>query len=362
MTSTADLRVIHLAPHSGTSGVGDYADGFVAAIRPHVREVVELRHGAPRALSAQEIRAEVRRVVDLVAQHADGTPLVVHSELSGGAVVPFWATRALTVRRTATLHDPPRAVWYPFLTRGVSNGRVLNQAIHRPLHRVLERTERRALADVDLLVLSRVGAEATRALGMGRSVTQAEHVLPPGPTGQPTPPSQRPLAVGLFGHVYTGKGFDLLPALRRVLPDDIAIRVAGRGTENLPPTPGVEVLGPVDEADLGDFLGSLRLLLMPYDRPPVGGHEMLPCSGTHERAAAFGTPSLALRSTTSQALADDDLCALADGGAEGLALAAARLVHDGTELDRMAESLAKQRARREADGVAGPFLEVWSRS
>lgn len=358
---TQSLRVVHLAPYPGSSGVGDYAEDFVAAVRPHVREVVEFRHGAARAESALGIWRERRRLRALVRTYDDGTPLVVHCELSGGAVVPFWATLGLKARRTATLHDPPRAVWYPFLTRGVSKGRVLNQAIHRPLHRLLERFERRALREVDVFVLTGPGAQATSALRMGRSVTEAVHALPtPAPTPLPRP-SERPLAVGLFGHVYTGKGFDVLPALRRALPAEIAIRVAGRGTAELAPVPGVEILGSLEEAELADFFGSFRLLLMPYDRPPVGGHEMLPASGTHERSITYATPSLALVSTTSQALAEKGLCQLVDGGASELAAAAATLVCAPQELDRMAEVLAKHRAERAAVGIAGPFLDVWGR-
>lgn len=357
MISAADLRVIHLAPHAGTSGVGDYADDFVEAVRPYVREVVELRHGAARAVSALGIWRERRRLRALVRTYA-GEPLVVHSELSGGAVVAFWATLGLKARRTATLHDPPRPVWYPFLTRGVSRTRVLNQAIHRPLHPLLERFERRSLREVDLFVLTAAGARATTALRMGRSVTEAVHALPAGAT-LPAP-SQRPLAVGLFGHVYTGKGFDLLPALRRALPQEVAIVVAGRGTEGLAPVPGVEILGSLDEADLPAFFGSFRLLLMPYDRPPVGGHEMLPASGTHERSIAYATPSLALASTTSLALAEQDLCRVIEGGADELAAAAGALLTDAAELDRMADVLTKHRAEREAVSVAVPFLDVWS--
>jgi hypothetical protein len=359
-----DLRVVLVAPHAGASGVGDYASDFAAAIAPSVREVIEFRHAAPRTASAHEIRAEVRRLRATVAElRRTPGPVLVHAELSGGAVVTFWGVRALRrdgVRVTATLHDPPRAVWYPFLTRGVSRGRVLNQAIHRPLHWALEPLERRTLTEVDLFVLTEPGAAATRRLGLGRSVTAVRHVQP-ATVGSPPPVSERPTAVGLFGHVYTGKGFDLLPDLRRRLPADIALRVAGRGTETLRPVPGVEVLGPLDQAEVAGFFGSIRALLLPYDRPTVGGHEMLPCSGTHELAVALGTPTVALRSTMTEYLATDDLTLLADGGAAGLADAAAALVTDAAELDRFAGVLARHRERRRTEDTAAPFLEVWSR-
>ncbi|HEX4190298.1 MAG TPA: hypothetical protein VHZ06_04825 [Marmoricola sp.] len=363
-----DLRVVLLAPHRGASGVGDYASDFAAAIAPSVREVVEFRHAAPRTASAREIRSEVRRLRALVTElRRSPGPVVVHAELSGGAVTAFWGVRALQrdgVRVTATLHDPPRAVWYPFLTRGVSRGRVLNQAIHRPLHWALEPLERRTLAEVDLFVLTEPGAAATRRLRIGRSVTTVRHTRPVSVTAattMPPPVTERPAAVGLFGHVYTGKGFDLLPDLRRRLPADIALRVAGRGTETLRPVPGVEVLGPLEADGVAGFFGSIRALLLPYDRPSVGGHEMLPCSGTHELAVALGTPTVALRSTMTEYLATDDLTLLADGGAAGLADAAAALVTDPAELDRFAAVLARHRELRSEEDTAEPFLAVWSR-
>ncbi|MET3960885.1 hypothetical protein ABIE44_000819 [Marmoricola sp. OAE513] len=359
---STDVRVIYLAPSSGSSGVGDYADDFAAAVRPHVRELVQFRHGPARADSARGILRERRRLRELVRRYDDGTPLVVHCELSGGAAVPFWAVRPLIrdgVRVTATLHDPPRPVWYPFLTRGVSKGRVLNQAIHRPLHRVLEGVERRTLAGTDLFVLTSTGAAATRALGMGRSVTEARLILP---VRDALPPvTQRPLAVGLFGHVYTGKGFDLVPALRRALPDDVALRVAGRGTENLPRTPGVEILGAVEGTDEDAFFASIRVLLMPYARPPVGAHAMLPASATHTHALAYRTPTLALRSPDTAFLEAEGLAVVVDGGAAELAAAAGRLATWASELDRLVGDLDAYLAADAVRDPAQPFLEVWSR-
>lgn len=357
---TGDLRVIYLAPHSGSSGVGDYADDFVAAIRPHVREVVELRHGPARAESARGVWRERRRLRDLVRRYDDGTPLVVHCELSGGAVVPFWATLGLGVPVTATVHDAPRPVWYLFLTRGVSKGRVLNQAIHRPLHRVLERFERRALREVDLFVLTSTGAQRTRELGFGRSVTEARLILP---VRDPVPPvAERPVAVGLFGHVYKGKGFNFVPELRKHLPAEVALRVAGRGTEGLAPTPGVEILGAVEGADEDAFFASIRLLLMPYNRPPVGRHPMLPASATHTHALVYRTPTVALRSPDTAFLAEAGLAVVVDGGAAELAAEAGRLATSVDELDRLVGAVDAELAADAVRDPAEPFLAVWSRS
>lgn len=363
MTALSDLRVVHLAPHSGSSGVGDYADDWVAAVRPHVREVVEVRHAPARVESAAGIRREVHRVRDLVASYADDGPLVVHAELSGGAVVPFWSVRDLArrggVRLSATVHDAPRPIWYPFLTRGVSAGRVLNQAIHRPLHRPVERFERRVLRDVDLFVLTSTGARRTRELGFGRSVTEARLVLP---VREPiTPVARRPLAVGLFGHVYTGKGFDLLPQLRAGLGEDVALRVAGRGTEALRAVPGVEVLGAVEGRAEDDFFASVRLLLMPYHRPPVGRHPMLPASATQTHALVYRTPTLALRAPDTAYLEAEGLACGVDGGAVELAAAADRLARSEADLTRLVADLEEYLRTAAAADPAAPYLGVWGR-
>jgi hypothetical protein len=354
----ADLRVIYLAPHSGSSGVGDYADDFVTALRPHVREIVEFRHGAARSESALGIWRERRRLHALIKQYDDGSPLIVHSEFSGGAVVPFWATLGLKVPCSATLHDAPRPVWYLFLTRGVSKGRVLNQAIHRPLHWFLVHLERRALREIDLFVLTPTGARATRELRMGRSVTEAALIAPRRPDLLPA--SQRPLAVGLFGHVYKGKGFNLVPELRTALPAEIALRVAGRGTEALKPVPGVEILGPVEGDQEDAFFASIRVLLMPYGRPPVGGRAMLPASATHLRALAYETPTLALRTGDTEHLEAAGLTAAAAGGAIELAGAAADLVNSAAALDDLSAALHQARTAAEKSDPAEPFLKIWS--
>lgn len=357
MTPIADLRVIYLAPHSGTSGVGDYADDFVATIRPHVREVIEFRHGAARSESALGIWRERRRLRRLVERYNDGSPLVVHSELSGGAVVPFWATLGLKVPQTATIHDAPRPVWYPFLTRGVSKGRILNQLIHRPLHRVLEHFERRALRNVDLFVLTSTGTRATRELGFGRSVTQCWHPLPE--RSAIVGVTDRPLAVGLFGHVYTGKGFDLIPELRRHLPSEVALRVAGRGTESLKPTPGVDILGAVEGPDEDAFFASIRLLLMPYQRPPVGGRAMLPSSGTLLHAQAYRTPTVALAAPDTEFLQADNLAVVVEGGARALAETAGRLAADRAALENLVHDIDAIVVAQEANDPSRAFLEVW---
>ena len=81
------------------------------------------------------------------------------------------------------------------------------------------------------------------------------------------PPAQdRPKAVGFFGFVYRGKGFEQIAQIREQLPDDIVIRIAGRGTEELPRADGIEILGGVDGPAEDAFFSSVRAIALPYGK------------------------------------------------------------------------------------------------
>lgn len=354
MTAGLPPRVVFLAPRAGESGVGDHAEDLLAELRRHVC-VVELRHGGPgedRAVDIWRLRRRLRR---LLATSPPGT--VVHSELSGGASPPFWATFGLDVRRTATLHDAPRPVWFPALTRGIKRTRVLSPVLLRLLSPVWLWVERRALRDVDVVTLTRAGAALTRQLGIGARV-RVSHLLVPERPAAP-PPWERPAAVGMFGHVYRGKGFDLLPRLRAALPDDIAIRVAGRGTDSLPRVRGVEVLGAVEGPDEAAFFGSIRVLLLPYHRAPIGGISALAASAAHLVGAAFDTPAIATRWPTMDELAAAGGCLLADDLAEMVAMAT-ELCRSGAAVRAAHTGLTQFRDTQTVAGAVAPYLEMWA--
>ncbi len=100
-------RLIVVAPKVGVGGVGDYSQDLVDAVRPHVGELVEHRTGQPGDDSVAELRRQNAAIREMVAT-APG-PVLVHTELSGGAVAGFWGTAGLPdeVPVTATIHDPP---------------------------------------------------------------------------------------------------------------------------------------------------------------------------------------------------------------------------------------------------------------
>lgn len=321
--------------------------------------MVELRHGPAGEETWRSVRDLRRRVADVLATPSPHRT-VLHAELSGGSIAGFWCLADHPeVARTATVHDPPRPVWYPFRTAYVGRHRLLQAAVHRVPERALRRFERSRLAGTAAVVLSPLGAAATRDLGLLGEVREGRLLVPPAP---PTPPpADRPLAVGLFGHLYKGKGFELLSDLRAALDPDVAIRVAGRGTEELPTLPGVEVVGEVADARLDDFFASVRLLLLPYTRTALGGVSPLPASLTHLTALAHDTPVLALATAQMRALAES-------GGTRvlpdvpALAAEASRVARDATALEELMGAARAHLADYDVERSVAPYLDLWSRA
>lgn len=358
MPELTEATLLHLAPHAGTSGVGDHADDFVVAVAPHVGELVELRHGPPRGDSIRDVLRFRKTVRAAVNERRDRT-VIVHTELSGGAIAPLWACAGLRgVRRSATFHDAPRPVWYPYLTRGVSRLRLMSYAVHRPLNWLTIRLERRLMRNVDLFALSEEGVESMTQLRMGRSQHLSHLLVAERPVI--TAAGDRPKAVGVFGHVYRGKGFEKLEQIRAGLDDDIALRVAGRGTESLAPIPGVEVVGPVEGRAEDEFFASIRALLLPYDRRFVYGMEAFPASSVLMRAVSYATPSVSLAVTNLVSAAAAGATIAVEGGATALAHAANDLVDDPLAMERAVDGLVAFAEGQTADSAIRPFLDVWS--
>lgn len=347
--------MIVLAPHADASGVGIHADRLITALRPHV-DIVQLRHGTGADDSIGQIKDLRRRLRSALIEAPPGT--VVHAEVTGGESHAFWAVRGVSVRRTVTIHDAPRPFWLPFLSRGIARRRLVRAGLLRALSPLNLRLERRWMEDVDVIAMSGPGAEAIRDLGLGRSVVESRLLLP---TKPPIPPVwERPAAVGLFGHVYRGKGFDLVPALRKLLPDEVTLRVAGRGTESISEVPGVEVAGAV-EGDAEDaWFASVRVVLLPYFRAPIGGIAALAASAVHAEAAAYETPCLALPWPTMDELAAEGGCEVLPD-VERLAERAAVLALNDAEVRVAHDRLRRHLAARTAEASIQPYLRLWDR-
>ncbi|WP_256978947.1 MULTISPECIES: glycosyltransferase [unclassified Rhodococcus (in: high G+C Gram-positive bacteria)] len=350
-----DCRLVYVAPRSGVGGVGDYADDFADAVRPHFAEVIEYRHEGPGSHSMRDILRHRKAIQELV--DADPGRVIVHCELSGGSVMPFWATAQLTGDPvvTATVHDPPGLVWWPARTKFLAGKKVLNHGLHYPLRSAWRALERRVAGSRTLFALTRSGADSLAREYPDATAKASALFVPARP--DITPAEERPLAVGLFGLVYRGKGFDQIHQLRDSLPRDIAIRIAGRGTELLDPVDGVEILGEVNGPDEDAFFASIRALVLPYGKRSIYG-DAFPASSVVTRAIAYQTPVTCLKVG---ALAESDSGALVvDGGVDELADATAELITDPIALGKLRREVEALRISHTAELVVEDFVSVWA--
>ncbi|MBY6368654.1 glycosyltransferase family 1 protein [Rhodococcoides corynebacterioides] len=359
MTDLDETRLIYVAPATGRSGVGDYADDFVEAVAPHFANVVDYRIDTEGAETARDVVAHARAVRRLALEsHRDG-PTVVHFEQSGGSLSVFWsAALPREIPVTATVHDPPHPVWWPYKTAGVARHRLLHHAIHYPFRSISTAVERRVMSHRTVFALTDTGARALTTV-LPRSRAESARIFVP--ERPPAPPvTDRPLAVGMFGHVYKGKGFESIEKLRAELPSDIGLVVAGRGTSSLPAVEGVTVLGEVNDAAEDRFFASIRLLLVPYSKHNPYGRAY-PASSAVTRSYAYGTPIVCL---TEGALAET----VSRGGAvgvdhiDGLAAAVDGVVRDDEVMNRLGHAVARVAAEDSLANCVRPFLDEWARA
>ncbi|GGF28591.1 glycosyltransferase [Williamsia phyllosphaerae] len=363
----SETRLVYIAPRLGVGGVGDYADDVVDAVRPYFADVLEYRHEGPGRSSVADLRAHRREIRELVARARSQGPTIVHAELSGGALVPFWGIAGLPddVPVSATVHDPPHPIWWPARTRFMADHWLINHAVHFPFRGVSHRVQRKWLRATTLFVLTESGARSVPPDYPDARVVQIPHLVSERRLGKP--PEERPLNVGFFGLVYRGKGFDQVSLLRERLPAEIGIRVAGRGTETLPQTDGIEIVGGVEDEAEDAFFDSVRAIAMPYGkRSPYGmGY---PASGVMSRAIAYGTPVIcsdhgalgdmtgAQGITVLRGLPEDD----ADAVADAFAGAIRNLLPDTGAIATAGENVRTERAASSGAEVAKAFAAAWT--
>ncbi|MDV7173559.1 glycosyltransferase [Gordonia amicalis] len=363
-------RVIYVAAERSAGGVGAYSEVFADMLRRRLTDFHEVRHPRPGTDTVTDLRARRREIIELI-DAADGRPVVVHGEFSGGSVESFWPTAGLErIRRgvlvSATVHDPPGLVWWPGRVAFLERRRFLNHAVHFPLRPLSRAIERRVVGARTLFAMSHAGA---RSLLRAYPDTTVRHAhMPVWSRGEVVAAPDRPKAVGLFGLVYRGKGFEHVERLRGVLPDDIAIRIAGRGTEALPGLDGVEILGGVDDADLPAYFSSVRALVVPYGTRSLYG-EAFPGSSVVSDAIAHLTPvvctghgALGELRTEGGVLVVEEGGRTHEGTVDALASAAAELVTSRDRLSAMGEALKEMREVREPDEVVRTYLDTWARA
>src|SRR5690242_2448936 len=213
--------------------------------------------------------------------------------------------------------------------------------------------------------MTETGRNSTEQRYPRQSAVHIPHIVRDRPTIRPA--QDRPKAVGFFGHVYRGKGFEQIWGIRRLLPDDVLIRVAGRGTETLPREDGIEILGAVDGPEEDAFFESVRAIVVPYGKRHWQD-VTYPASGVVAHAMAYRTPIV---TTGYGALAELDTRAGAvvvpvdqsepDTVATELAREISALVNDRARLTELGEYAEKARQARSGPRTAEAFTTVWAR-
>ena len=351
--------LILVAPQENSGGVGDYAGEFAAAAAPLFSAYREVRTFGPGSAGILDLFRYRKQLSAEIGKSLSRGPVVLHFELSAASLAPFWllAGRGASVITTATVHDPPWAVWWPFRLKPVAKSKLLQHGIHLPLRPVSAWLERLLLRNTALFALSEVGAGALRQTFPGSPVMPAVHFVPPRPSLAPLP--DRPLAVGLYGHAAKGKGFERLVELRHGIPRDVDVIVAGRGTEKLPPVPGVTILGAVEGAQEDAFFESVRAILLPYDKASRFYGQMLPASGVVSRAFAYGTPVIGFDAGTLGEAARAGGLVVVPASVPALAEAAYKTITDPAVLDRLGNQIAVLRRERDAREAVAPFVAYW---
>lgn len=367
-TTLQDYRLVYVGPLLGHSAVGDYAEDIANAVRPHFGEVVEVRTGGPGEDTFGDVRRHRRAVAALVAEAPAGRVLV-HAELSTAALSPFWSTVGLKgIPVTGTVHDPPQGVWMPARTQFVAKSRLLNHGIHYPARPLSRKLEGAVYRGRTLFALTDTGRQSIERVYPATTARYIPHVVRDRPAIAPA--HERPKAVGFFGHVYRGKGFEQIERLRELLPADIGIRVAGRGTEDLPPVAGVDILGPVDGPEEDAFFESVRAIVVPYGKRHFYA-ESFAASGVVAHATAYSTPQIC---TDYAALAELDESvgavvasvnstgAPADSDAVSTALATAvsALLNDDARMVELSANSARTREERSAARTGEAFATAWA--
>jgi hypothetical protein len=339
--------------------VGDYAEEFIAAAGHNYSSLREIRTEGPGNVSLLDLFRDRRRLSRAIRESLASGPVVVHFELSAASLSPFWllAARSGDIVTTATVHDPPRAVWWPFRFKSVAKSKVIHHGIHLPLRPLSARLEQWLLRGTTLFALSEVGAAALRETFPACRVLSGWHFVPSRVPLKPT--FERPLAVGLYGHATKGKGFDRLLELRAELPPEVEIRVAGRGTEKLPPIPGVTILGPVEGRQEDAFFESVRAILLPYNKTSRYYGNILPASGVASRAFAYRTPVIGFDSGTLGEASKAGGLIVVRASVRELADVAYRIATSKAELEHLDDQIGELQKDRAARHAAAPLVAYW---
>lgn len=353
-----ETHLIYVAPAAGRSGVGDYADDFLDAVRPNFASVTDYRIATDGNESVREVIAAVRELRAVILDADKHGPILVHFEQSAGSQATFWGSwLPARIPVTSTVHDAPLPVWWPFKTKLLYRYRLLHHAVHYPARPLTTWLQQKVTKGRTLFALTSIGA-ANVQLKMKDSTAVASRIFIP-PRGDLPALTERPLAVGMFGHVYKGKGFDLIGRLREQLDDDIDIVVAGRGTDALDPIAGVRVLGEVNDAEEDAFFASIRFLVVPYSKDNPYG-KAFAASSAVSRSYAYNTPIICILDGALAEMAVEGGAIGVDGGIDAIAATANSVLRDETRLKEIEEEVRELRISRTIDKCVESFVAAWS--
>lgn len=357
-SSLRDVRLVYVAPAYGRSGVGDYAVDFANEIRGHVGELIEYNIETDGDETLKSVLRDCRQVRALALASAHQGPTIVHFEQSAGSLATFWGSfLPKSVHVTATIHDAPQPVWWPFKTRLLMKHRLLHHGVHYPLRFVTNALQRRACDGRTVVTLTSIGAHNVK-LRQPKADARATRIFVP-TRPELVPITERPLAIGLFGHVYKGKGFDQIDTMREILAADVEIVVAGRGTEALPSREGVTVLGEVNDEDEDRFFESIRLLAVPYSKDNKYGKGWA-ASSSVARSFAYGTPIVCILDGALQEAAVEGGAVSVDGDAAAIAHRVNEIIRDEDALTKLGEEVSQLQQQRTLANCVKPFLDAWA--
>jgi glycosyltransferase involved in cell wall biosynthesis len=352
-----------VGPRNHVTAIGDYTEDLIEAFRPFFGDVVGVRVSGP----GDETWADVRRVRQQIKSLIDSWPngkVLVHSEIGCGMLSPFWSVAGLKdVPVTLTAHDPPQALWFIARTRFVARHKLLMHGFHYPLRPFSRWLEGRVNGRRDIFALSKTG-QASIDRVYPRTHT---HYVPYRVAEKPEikPAEERQKAVGLFGLVYRGKGFEQIAQIREELADDILIRVAGRGTEALPRMDGVEIVGGVDGAEEDAFFESVRAIVIPYGKRHFYA-DTFPASSVAAHALAYRTPIIATGYGSLAEFDEQTGAVVVPMGAgdpnalpPGFTKAIASFVNDDARVAELGRNADRTRGERSTQRTAQAFAREW---
>jgi glycosyltransferase involved in cell wall biosynthesis len=278
---------------------------------------------------------------------------------------PFWSIAGLAgVPVTLTVHDPPQALWFTARTRFVARHKLLMHGFHYPLRPFSRWLEGKVNGRRDIFALSKTGqASIDRVYPHTHT-----HYVPYRVAEKPTikPAEDRPKAIGFFGLVYRGKGFEQIAQIRKELPDDILIRVAGRGTEALPRAEGIEIVGGVDGAEEDAFFESVRAIVIPYGKRHFYA-DTYPASSVAAHALAYRTPIVCTGyGSLTEFDAETGAVVVPMGSGDPNALppgftdAIASFVNDDARVTELGKNADRTREERSTPRTADAFAQAWA--